>query len=98
MYIYSVCILSDFKENKNYVVSSSFNDVIKLWDFKGNLLRTVGKNKKNTYFLEVYYDKKTNEFYIINTNENDIRTYSFLTGELYQKYQLLMLILIYLAY
>ena len=73
-YMYSALLLFDDINNENYVVTSSPNDYIKLWDFKtGKFVKNVGTKKDYTYFLN--YWKNNNKYYIINANADNIKIY-----------------------
>ena len=86
-YIYSVSILCEEKENKNYVISTAPNELSKVWSFKGEQLRTFGVSNESTYFIDVYFDIKTSQYYIINANSQDVKAYFFQTGELFRSYK-----------
>ena len=86
-YIYSVSILFNIQEDKNYVITSSSNEKMKVWDFKGNYIRNFGQDSESTYFIDVYYSKWKKQYYIINANSVDVKSYEFDTGNLYHKYK-----------
>jgi WD40 repeat protein len=86
-YIYSVCVLSDEYENKNYVISAAPNEFTKVWDFNGKFLRDFGVNSESTYFINCWLDQKTKKYYILNANSHDIKAYDFKTGLLYKSYK-----------
>ena len=85
--IYSVCILFEENTNKKYIITSSLNEFIKVWDFKGLMLYKFGQNDENHYFIDTYYDNKTKKYFLINCNFNDVKSYYFENGELYQRYK-----------
>ena len=86
-YIYSVSVLFNIQEDKNYVITSSSNEKMKVWDFKGNYIRNFGQDSESTYFIDVYYSKWKKQYYIINANSVDVKSYEFDTGNLYHKYK-----------
>jgi len=86
-YIYSVSVLFNIQEDKNYVITSSSNEKMKVWDFKGNYIRNFGQDSESTYFIDVYYNKMKKQYYIINANSVDVKSYEFDTGNLYHKYK-----------
>ena len=86
-YIYSVSILFNIQEDKNYVITSSSNEKMKVWDFKGKYIRNFGQDSESTYFIDVYYNKMKKQYYIINANSVDVKSYEFDTGNLYHKYK-----------
>ena len=85
-YMYSALLLFDSYNNKNYVVTSSPNDYIKIWDFeKGTFIRDCGTKKDYTYFINTW--KHDNQYYIINANADNIKIYgSGKTNDLYGEY------------
>ena len=86
-YIYSVSILFNIQEDKNYVITSSSNEKMKVWDFKGKYIRNFGQDSESIYFIDVYYSKWKKQYYIINANSVDVKSYEFDTGNLYHKYK-----------
>ena len=86
-YIYSVSVLFNIQEDKNYVITSSSNEKMKVWDFKGKYIRNFGQDSESTYFIDVYYNKMKKQYYIINANSVDVKSYEFDTGNLYHKYK-----------
>ena len=73
-YMYSALILFDHINNENYIVTSSPNDYIKLWNFEnGKFVRNIGTKKDYTYFLNSWKNEDTN--YIINANADNIKIY-----------------------
>ncbi len=86
-YIYSVTILCDQKEGANYIITSAPNEYMKVFDFIGTFMRSFGQNDESTYFIDTYYDSKEGEYYIINANSSDVKSYVFKTGKLYHKYK-----------
>jgi WD40 repeat protein len=83
--VYSVMVVN-VKLN-NYIVTSCYesSDNTKVWDYEtGGFIRKVGNDL--TYFISFYYDRRKRKHYIINGNEYDVRSYDFITGELYKKY------------
>ena len=85
--IYSVCILYDENNNSNYVISSEFNDYMKIWDFTGIQLRSFGQINENIYFIDTYYEIKQNKYYIINGNNTCVESYTFEDGKLYNRFK-----------
>ena len=91
-YLYSACFLNhdlNIKERNNYVITSSIgnNEPIKIYDFNGSLIKKFEQNSsEDVYFIESYYDKSFNKFYIITGNNNYIKTYNFYETILYKKY------------
>ena len=86
-YMYSVCLLFNTQENDNYIITSASSDKLKVWNFKGKFLRSFGYDTDCTYFIDIYYSKKTKKYYIVNANNSDVKCYYFNTGALFQKYK-----------
>ena len=86
-YIYSVSILCDDKTDANYIISSAPNEKMKIWDFSGKLLNSVGANDESTYFIDVFYEVRQKQYYIINANSVDVKVYEFSTTKLYKNYK-----------
>ena len=85
-YMYSALILFDVNNNKNYVVTSSPNDFIKLWSFeKGTFVSNVGTKNDYTYFIN--YWKKDSKNYIIDANADSVKIYGIeKENDLYGEY------------
>lgn len=86
-YIYSVSILSDKYDRKNFVISSCPCEYMKVWDFSGKLIREFATNTESTYFIDCWYYNKTETYYVINANSVDVKSYNFKTGLLYKSYK-----------
>ena len=73
-YMYSALLLFDEINKKNYVVTSSPNDYIKLWNFEdGKFIHDVGTKNDYTYFINSWcHDSK---YYIINANADNVKIY-----------------------
>jgi WD40 repeat protein len=84
--MYSALLLFDDINKKNYVVTSSPNDYIKLWDFeKGLFVSDVGTKNDYTYFIN--YWKHDSKNYIINANADCVKIYGIeKTNDLYGEY------------
>jgi WD40 repeat protein len=87
IYIYSVTILFEEGTNNKYIITSAPNDFIKVWDFFGISLYKFGQSDENHYFIDTYYDNKNKKYYIINGNSNDVKSYYFKEGDLFQRYK-----------
>jgi len=89
--IYSGCFLND--DNKNYIITSNFNwqkkknEKIKIYDFEGNLTKTINNSDIGTFFIDSYYDDILSKNYIITSNINCIRAYDYSKNEVYHNYQ-----------
>ena len=88
-YLDSACFL--FDGYNNYIITSNSNknnisEKIKIYDFKGTLIKSINQSNEQTYFIDVYYDSENNEIYIITGSENCLRAFNYSKNELYQKY------------
>jgi len=73
-YMYSALLLFDEYNKKKYVVTSSPNDYMKLWNFEnGNFIADVGTKNDYTYFINSW--KHNNKNYIINANADSVKIY-----------------------
>jgi WD40 repeat protein len=86
-YIYSVSILCEKFEKKNYVISACSQEQMKIWDFNGQLLKSIGSGTQSTYFVDVVYHNKQEKYFIINANSDDVKSYHFKSGLLYHSYK-----------
>ena len=86
-YIYSVSLLCHIHKETNYIITSCPNEKMKVWDFSGAYLRNFGQSNESTYFIDIFYNKIQKKYFIINANSNDVKSYHFETGDLYQKYK-----------
>lgn len=85
-YMYSALLLFDDINKQNYVVTSSPNDYIKLWNFeKGTFVSNVGTKNDYTYFIN--YWKHDSKNYIINANADCVKIYGIeKTNDLFGEY------------
>ena len=86
-YIYSVSLLCHIHKETNYIITSCPNEKMKVWDFSGAYLRNFGQSNESTYFIDIFYNKIQKKYFVINANSNDVKSYHFETGDLYQKYK-----------
>ena len=64
-YIYSASILCEKFEKKNYLISACSQEQMKIWDFNGKLLKTIGSSSQSTYFVDVVFHNKQEKYFII---------------------------------
>jgi len=86
-YIYSVCILCNEIDNKNYIISAAPNEFSKIWEFSGKHVKDFGINTESTYFINSWFDSKNKKYYIINGNSTDVKAYEFKTGAFYKSFK-----------
>ena len=73
-YMYSALLLFDDLGLKNYVVTSSPNDFIKIWNFEnGKFIKNVGSKEDYTYFINFW--KNNDKYFIINANADNVKIY-----------------------
>ena len=87
----SACFLND--NNKNYIISSNdnyyiykldySNESIKVYDFKGNIIKKIYNSEYPTFFIDSYYDKKLNKNFIIIGNKGNVKSYDYNKNEIY---------------
>ena len=87
-FLYSACFLND--NNINYILScndgNTFSESIKVFDFHGNMIKEVKDSYDPTNFIDVYYDNKSNNKYIITGNCNYMKSYNYDLNEVYHIY------------
>ena len=87
--LFSACLLKDNIDF--YAVTSNCNlsgdsEPIKLFDFKGDQIYEINDSDELTYFIDTYFDKKSNNNYIITGNDSYVKSYDFNKKLLYHKY------------
>ena len=85
-FIFSPCILSHEKLSENYIISGADEELIKIFDFHGKFLEKQTKVDEYINFLDTYYDKKEDKFYIINGNSSNVKVYNFDDLSIYKIY------------
>ncbi len=86
-FIFTPCILSHEKLKENYVISGADDVGIKIFDFNGKFLGKQIYLEEYVNFLDTYYDKNKDKFYIINGNSNNLKVYYFDDCKVYQTYR-----------
>jgi len=85
-YIYSAIMV--FDNDDSYVLTSSPNEMTKVWDLKtGKFVKDIGTTTDYTYYLNTWYDHENNNIYIINANSVDVKLYDFKTGLLFKSFK-----------
>jgi len=86
--IYSSCFIEE--KNNIYVLTSNesvFNaEGIKVFDFKGNMIKSIKNSFFSTYFIDFYFDEKSSTNFIITGNSKFIRSYNYDKNIFYRKY------------
>ena len=90
-WILSSCFLNYY--NDIYIVSSNFKypypEGIKIFDLNGKKIREIKNSKKFTEsisFIDTFYDKNFNIYYIITGNYGYIKSYDYNENKLYHQY------------
>lgn len=87
-YLYSALIVFEENDSRHYVVTGAPNEHTKIWDFETAVnVRNISSTTDYTYHLDVWYDYKFHQIYIINANATDVKIYNFETGLLYKVYK-----------
>ena len=76
--IYSSCFL--MFENNNYIISSNYCRIyqqLKIFDFKGNLIKEIDEIKKKTIFIDTFYNKQDSKTYILTGNNGFITSFDY---------------------
>jgi hypothetical protein len=90
-FIYSSTFLDD--NNNNYLITSNYNHYntpgyIKVYDFKGKLIKEIISSNENTSYIDTYYDKNfSDNHYILTGNSNRVVVYIFETNILFKEYK-----------
>ena len=87
--MFSACFL--YNDKQLYIVSC--NDYypdkpgpIKIFDLKGKKTKEIKNSKERTFFIDIYYDIKFDNNYILVGNKNYVKSYDYLNNKLYHKY------------
>ena len=86
-FIFTPCIFSHEKLNENYIISGADEEGIKIFDFNGKFLEKKIKMEEYINFLDTYYDKKSNKFYILCGNSKSVKVFNFEDLSLYKMYK-----------
>lgn len=87
LYLYSGLILFDStiknsKDNSHMsIITSVPNELMKIFDSKGKVTRTIGNKTDYTYFINSFFDKKSNSYKIINANSQDVKIIDYKEGK-----------------
>ena len=87
-FLYSACFLND--NNNKYILSCNdgftFSESIKVFDFYGNMIKEIKDSYDSTNFIDVYYDNKSTNKYIITGNSDYMKSYNYDLNEVYHIY------------
>ena len=85
---FSACFLKD--DNHICIVTSNGNlddcELIKVFDEKGNKIKEIKESNDDTFFIDSYYDGKTNKNYIITGNKGYVKSYIYNKNKIYNIY------------
>ena len=88
-FLYSACLISD--NNENYIITSNLYSIggsIKVYDFKGNILKEIENSKGKKRIITNYYDNNSNKNYIISGFKGYLKSFDFKENKLYHKYKI----------
>ena len=85
----SACILNF--NNNLYIVTSNYSysevrEPIRLYNMEGYKIKEINYKNNQTYFIDIYHDKKFDLKYIITGNLGFVRTYDYTNDCKYQRY------------
>ena len=84
----SACFLND--NNKIYIITSNDNldksDSIKIFDFNGNKIKTINDSNNEVYFIDVFYDNKLSNIFIITCNYGYNKSYEYNENKIFNIY------------
>ena len=83
-YVLSVCMIFDI-QNYFIINSSLFDNYLKIWDSKGNLIGKLN-DTNNVCFLDTYFDRKLAKYFIIIGTRNGSKSFDFEKKSLYLQY------------
>ena len=61
-------------------------ELIKVFDFNGNIIKLINESNEHTLFIDTYYDNKLSLHYIITGNKGYVKSYVYDNNKIYQKY------------
>ena len=87
--ILSSCFLND--NNQIYIITSNRHfgkniENIKVYDLKRNKIKEIKDSNHNTFFIDIYYDKKLSKNFIITGNDSYSISYEYHKNKVYKKY------------
>ena len=87
-FIYSSAFL-EFS-NENYIITSNYNyynspGCIKVYDFKGNLIKEISSSNENTSYIDTYHEGEKD--FIITGNSNRVVAYLYEYNIEYKEYK-----------
>ena len=89
-FISSANLLFEKEEKEIYIITSSDSeyDYMKIFSFSGKEIGKISNSKEDrSYFLDVYYDKKSKKNYIISGNNKNVKSYDYSMRTIYKKYE-----------
>ena len=88
--LFSTCFL--FEINEIFILTSNcaFNEEaesVKVFDLKGNLIKTINESNVPTLFIDSYYDKKWDKNYIIICYKGGVKSIEYFRNKIYHQYK-----------
>ena len=85
----SACILNF--NNNLYIITSNYSysetpEPIRLYNMEGYKIKEINYKNNQTYFIDIYHDKKLDIKYIITGNFGFVRTYNYTNDCKYHRY------------
>ena len=87
--MFSACFL--YTNKQLYIVSC--NDYypdkpgpIKIFNLEGKKTKEISNSKERSFFIDIYYDNKVDNTYILVGNKDHVKSYDYLQNKLYHKY------------
>ena len=89
-FLKSACFLNYNKQI--FIVSSNFihslnAEPIKVYDLTGNKIKEINTDNNNTFFIDTYFEEKTNKNYIIIGDYGYVKSYDYNNNKKYHKYK-----------
>ena len=87
--LFSACFIND--NYQIYIISSNshlFNtEPMKVFSHKGKKIKEINDSNNNTFFIDIYYDKKYFKKYILTGNYGYVQSYDYEKNKIYKKYE-----------
>lgn len=80
--LFDLTLINQCPVESTFAISAVPNEQLKIFNMKGTYLRSLGNKTDYAYYLNSFFDSKSNSYHIINANSLDIRVYGFKDGEL----------------
>ena len=85
--LFSACFLSYNKQINIVSSNSTFNaEPIKIFDLKGNKIKTIKNQKDSVYFIDTYYDNNLSKIYLLIGSQGYTSSFDYIKNDFYKIY------------